>query len=236
MDDHAVALDNVTAIYEGERIPALYGITLAVDYGNIMAVVGPNGAGKTTLLEVINGLLPVTTGTVRALGEEVSPSSHRLRQRIAYLPQDLFFDPSTPFLARDVVLMGRFAQLGAFRFPGRSDHAVVRDALRAVGVEDLARRPIGRLSGGQQRKVLLARVIARRPKLLLLDEPMTNLDPQAKEELSRLILRIHAELSLTTIFVSHELGPLLDAADRVVTIVAGKIASDAPNSPVLLRV
>ncbi len=236
MDDYAVELDNVTAVYEGERIPALYGITLAVDYGNIVAIVGPNGAGKTTLLEVINGLLPVTTGTVRALGEEVSPSSHRLRQRIAYLPQDLFFDPSTPFLAYDVVLMGRFAQLGVFRFPGHSDRAVVRDALRAVGVEDLARRPIGRLSGGQQRKVLLARVIARRPKLLLLDEPMANLDPQAKEELSRLILRIHAELSLTTIFVSHEPGPLLNAADRVVTVVAGRIASDALNSPVLLRV
>ena len=236
MDGHAIELDNVTAIYEGERIPALYGITLAVDYGGIVAIVGPNGAGKTTLLEVINGLLPVTAGTVRALGEQVGPGSHRLRQRIAYLPQDLFFDPSTPFLAWDVVLMGRFAQLGVFRFPGRNDRAVVRDALRAVGVEDLARRPIGRLSGGQQRKVLLARVIARRPELLLLDEPMTNLDPQAKQELSHLILRIHADLSLTTVVVSHEPGPLLDSADRVVTVVAGRIASDAPNSPVLLQV
>lgn len=226
MDDHAVELDNVTAVYEGERIPALYGITLAINHGNIVAIVGPNGAGKTTLLEVINGLLPITTGTVHALGEEASPNNHRLRQRIAYLPQDLFFDPSTPFLAYDVVLMGRFAQLGVFRFPGRNDRTVVRDALRAVGMEDLARRPIGRLSGGQQRKVLLARVIARRPELLLLDEPMTNLDPASKEELSRLILRIHVELSLTTLFVSHEPGPLLESADRIVTMEAGRIASE----------
>ena len=235
MGDHAVELKDVTAVYEGERIPALYEISLAVDPGEIVAIVGPNGAGKTTLLEVINGLLPVTAGTVHALGEEVSPRNHRLRQRIAYLPQDLFFDPSTPFLTYDVVLMGRFAQLGLFRLPGREDRRAVGEALRAVGAEELARRPIGRLSGGQQRKVLLARVIARRPELLLLDEPMTNLDPSAKEELSHLILRIHRELSLTTMVVSHEPGPLLDAADRAVTIVAGRIAADIQQSPAIIR-
>ncbi len=229
MDDYTIELENVTAIYEGERIPALYGISLAVDRGVILGVIGPNGAGKTTLLEVMNGLLPVTAGTVRALGAAVSPRNHRLRQRIAYLPQDMFFDPPTPFLARDVVLMGRFARLGMFRLPGREDHRAVSVALAAVGAEELARRPIGRLSGGQQRKILLARVIARQPEILLLDEPMANLDPQAKLELSHLVLRIHRELRLTTVVVSHEPGPLLDAADRIITIVAGRIA--VPEQP-----
>jgi len=230
VEARAVELENVTAVYEGERIPTLYGISLAVGRGKIVAIIGPNGAGKTTLLEVINGLLPVTEGLVRTLGEPVTPGSHRLRQRIAYLPQDLFFPPSTPFLTRDVVLMGRFAQLGPLRLPRREDRRAVEEAMAAVGVSEFSRRPIGRLSGGQQRKVLLARVIARRPELLLLDEPLTNLDPASKQELSRLILRIHAELSLTTLFVSHESSPLLDSADWIVTLEAGRIVSELDSA------
>ena len=228
MEDRAVELIDVTAVYEGERIPALHGITLAVPSGRLIGIVGPNGAGKTTLLEVINGLLPVTAGEVRVLGEPVSPRSHRLRRRIAYLPQDLFFPPSTPFLVRDVVLMGRFGQIGPGRFPRRVDHHAVSTALAAVGMEKLAHRPIGRLSGGQQRKVLLARVIARAPELLLLDEPLTNLDPASKDELSGLVLGIHRELALTTLFVSHEPGPLLESADRIVTIEAGRLLDPVP--------
>jgi zinc/manganese transport system ATP-binding protein len=225
-----IELVNVTAVYEGERIPALHGITLAVAPNELVGVVGPNGAGKTTLLEVINGLLPITTGTVRVLGEPVSPSSHGLRQQIAYLPQDLFFDPSTPFLSKDVVLMSRFAVIGPFRFPGQDDRALVTEAMAAVGIGDLAARPIGRLSGGQQRKVLLARVLAKRPQILLLDEPTTNLDPESKKEISHLVLQIHHELSLATLTVSHEPGPLLDRADRVLTVAAGRLISEAPGN------
>jgi len=230
LEHPSIELVNVTAVYEGERIPALHGISLAVEPGELVGVIGPNGAGKTTLLEVINGLLPITKGTVRVLGEPVSPSSHNLRQQIAYLPQDLFFDPSTPFLSRDVALMGRFAVIGVFRFPSKADHALVTEAMAAVGIGDLAARPIGRLSGGQQRKVLLARVLAKRPQILLLDEPTANLDPESKEEISHLVLQIRHELSLATLTVSHESGPLLDRADRVLTIERGRLVSDAPGN------
>ena len=230
MEHPSIELVDVTAVYEGERIAALRGITLVVEPSELVGVVGPNGAGKTTLLEVINGLLPITAGTVRALGEPVSRSSHGLRRRIAYMPQDLFFDPSTPFLSKDVVLMGRFAVIGLFRFPSKADRALVTDAMAAVGIGDLALRPIGRLSGGQQRKVLLARVLAKRPQVLLLDEPTASLDPESKEEISQLVLQIHGELSLATLTVSHESGPLLDRADRVLTIAGGRLVSEAPGN------
>jgi len=230
LGSHAVELEGVTAVYEGERIPALHGISLLVEAGELVGIVGPNGAGKTTLLEVINGLLPITSGKVRVLGQRVLPSSHRLRRRIAYLPQDLFFEPPTPFLAKDVVLMGRYAKVGAFRFPGKSDRSLAREAMREVGILDLVERPIGRLSGGQQRKALLARVLAKRPQVLLLDEPTASLDPASKEEISRLVLQIHHELSLATLTVSHEAGPLLDCADRVLTIEKGCLVSDAPGN------
>lgn len=230
MGSLAVELNDVTAIYEGERIPALHGISLAVEPCELIGIVGPNGAGKTTLLEVINGLLPITSGKVSVLGLPVLPSSHRLRRQIAYLPQDLFFEPSTPFLAKDVVLMGRYAKVGPFRFPDRSDRSLAWEAMKEVGILDLAARPIGRLSGGQQRKVLLARVLAKRPQVLLLDEPTASLDPQSKEEISHLVLQIHRELSLATLTVSHEPGPLLDRADRVLTIAVGRLVSDAPGN------
>jgi len=224
----AIELINVCAVYEGERIPTLHDITFTVEEGELVAIVGPNGVGKTTLLEVVNGLLPITTGEVTVLGELVCPSSHRLRQEIAYLPQDLFFGPSTPFLAKDVVLMSRFAKVGPFRFPSKMDRALVAEAMSSVGILDLVGRPIGRLSGGQQRKVLLARVLAKRPRVFLLDEPTTNLDPESKEEISRLVLQIQHELSLTTLVVSHESGPLLEEADRVLNLARGRLISESP--------
>ena len=230
-----VTLSNVTAVYEGERIPALHHVSLVAEREEMVAVVGPNGAGKTTLLEVINGLLPITAGSVQVLGEPITQGSHHLRRQIAYLPQDMFFPPETPFLARDVVLMGRYATIGPFRRSRREDRQLATDALRSVGADALSRRPIGRLSGGQQRKVLLARVIARQPRLLLLDEPLTNLDPEAKDDLSRLILDIHSELGLTTLFVSHESGLLLTAVDRKITIVAGRVVASSIGEPLLVE-
>jgi len=230
-----VKLTAVSAVYEGERTPALHNVSLSAERGEMIAIVGPNGAGKTTLLEVINGLLPITEGAVHVLGEQVTPGSHHLRRQIAYLPQDVFFSPATPFLARDVVLMGRFAGIGPFRTPHHEDRQLVMQALTSVGADTLSHRPIGRLSGGQQRKVLLARVIARQPRLLLLDEPLTNLDPKAKEEVSSLILSMHRQLGLTTLFVSHEAGSLLAASDRVITVVAGRIVPARNIDPPLVK-
>ncbi len=224
MEDRTVILEGVSTVYEGERAPALHEVSLEVRRGEHVAIVGPNGAGKTTLLEVIDGLLPATRGTVRVLGNAMWPGSHRLRQRIGYLPQDLFFPSDTPFLAEDVVLMGRFGRMGPLRLPRKADRAVAREAIDAIGVGEIARRPIGRLSGGQQRKVLLAHVLARDPELLLLDEPTANLDPEAKEEVARLILRLHRERGLTTLVVSHEQSPLL-AADWGLRLEGGRIAA-----------
>lgn len=230
MDESVVALSSVTAVYEGERAATLYDVTLSVAAGELLAIVGPNGSGKTTLLEVVNGLLPIAAGSVRVFGEAVDVGSHRVRARIAYVPQDLFFPPETPFLVRDVVMAARFAQIGAMRLPSRSDRARVGNALAAVRISSLSGRPIGRLSGGQQRKALLARALAQGARLLLLDEPTANLDPEAKSEVARLVLEIQRELMATTLVVSHEGGPLIQGADRVVTLDAGRITDDRPSS------
>ena len=145
MDRPVICLSRVEAAYEGERAATLRDVDLMVEEGELLAIVGPNGAGKTTLLDVIDGLLPVTAGEVRVFGAAVGPHAHRLRRRIGYLPQDLFFPPSTPYLVRDVVLMARFGDLPPFRFVRRADREAVAGALAAVGLSGLSRRPIGRL-------------------------------------------------------------------------------------------
>lgn len=226
MDRPVIRLSRVDAAYEGERAATLTGVDLAVDEGELLAIVGPNGAGKTTLLDVIDGLLPVTRGEVRVFGEPMGPRSHRLRRRIGYLPQDLFFPPETPYLVYDVVLMARFGGLPPFRFVGMADRQAVAAALASVGLSGLSRRPIGRLSGGQQRKALLARALAQRASLLLLDEPTANLDPEAKSDVERLVVALKDELSSTALVVSHEAGYLRDRAGRIITIEKGRIVSD----------
>jgi ABC-type Mn2+/Zn2+ transport system ATPase subunit len=225
MDD-AVSLIGVRASYEGEQHATLAGVNLSVAPREQLAITGPNGAGKTTILEVINGLLPVASGTVHALGEPVTPASHRLRSRIAYVPQNLFFPPDTPFLVRDVVFTARFGRTGTWGLFGAAESRRVGDALAAVGIAELKGRPVGRLSGGQQRKALLARALAQEAELLLLDEPTANLDPEAKEDVAALVAAVRHELGATSIVVSHEVGPLLDASDRAVTVAAGRIVAE----------
>ncbi len=230
MDSPVVFLDGVTTSYEGEALPSLNRISLRLDAGDRVAIVGPNGAGKTTLLEVVNGLLPATEGVVRVFGRPVARNGHWLRARIAYMAQDVFFEPSTPFLVRDVVMAALYGQIGLLRRPSRHHRERVHAALRAVGIEDLRRRPIGRLSGGQQRKVLLARALAQNARLLLLDEPTANLDPDAKQDVARIVRDIEAALDATALVVSHEGGPLLDDAARWIRIEGGRIVYDGAAS------
>lgn len=237
MDEPVVSLTDVRAVYEGERHATLDGVTMRVAQGEQIAITGPNGAGKTTILEVINGLLPITSGSVLAFGEAVTRDSHRLRSRIAYVPQNLFLAPDTPFLVRDVVTAARFGRIGRWRLPGSEDRRQVDVALEAVGMTFAARRPIGRLSGGQQRKVLLARAVAQEAALLLLDEPTANLDPTSKHEIADLVATVRVALDATSIVVSHEAGPLLDASDRVIAIDAGQVvvgSSDADLKPAVI--
>jgi zinc/manganese transport system ATP-binding protein len=233
MGTPVIELRGVETIYEGERLPAIHDIDLRIEQGEFVALIGPNGVGKTTLLETINGLLKNTAGEVRVFGQEIERYGHRIRQRIGYIPQEISFDELTPFLVKDVVLMGRFGRIGLARRPAAADHRAVERALKLVGIEDLARRPIGKLSGGQQQKAMLTRALAKEPELLLLDEPFSNLDFVAREEVSSTIARLHEELELTTLIVLHDLKGLPPRCRRVVLMRAGRIFRDGPPAEVL---
>lgn len=220
-----VWLSDVTAGY-GDR-PALEGIDLAVEAGTLLAVVGPNGAGKSTLLKLMAGLVEPWTGRVEILGH---PAGQQAR-RVAYVPQAELVDWAFPVTVGDVVMMGRYPGLGPLRRPGGADRRAVAEALDRVRMADHAGTQIGRLSGGQRRRVFLARALAAQPDLFLLDEPVTGVDATTQEDLMDL-LEAEARRGKTVIATTHDLACAAQRFQRVLA-VNRRVIAHGPSSLVL---
>jgi zinc/manganese transport system ATP-binding protein len=225
----------VDTIYEGERVPAIRGINLAIEEGEFLSLIGPNGAGKTTLLETVNGILGYTSGSVSVFGKDVRKFGRTLRKEIGYVFQEFEFDDFTPFLIEDVILMGRFGKIGLLKRPSRADYRIVREMMELLGIESLEGRPIGKLSGGQQQKVLLARTLAKEPRILLLDEPFSNLDYKAKADISDKICHIHEQKNITILMVTHDINFIPERCNRVVVMNGGGVIADGTPKEVLDR-
>ncbi len=221
-----IKLENVSTVYEGERRPAIKGINLTLKRNELVYVVGPNASGKTTLLETINGLLPPFKGKVSVFGLDVQSNGRKIRCQIGYVPQDFMVKPGEPYTALDVVLMGRYGQIGFLHRPEAEDKKRAVEAMKLLGIKELAGRPMGKLSGGQQQKVMLARAIAKNPKILLLDEPFSNLDPDSRGQIPALITKLHEEKDLTTLIVTHDIHHMIDNCNRVIVVSKGKIMFD----------
>ncbi len=212
-------LEGVWAAYPGGRGAALRGASLSLSPGELGLLVGPNGAGKTTVLEVFLGFVPYR-GQARAFGLEVRDYRAEVRRRIGYLPQELFFPADAPCRTVDLVRMGRFGHFRPWQRLPREERARALAALERFGLADRADWPIGHLSGGQQRKALLARAMAKGAELLFLDEPFASLDPQARLDLAQAVLGLRAE-GLTVLAVVHE-EELLSRADRTFLVQGGR--------------
>ncbi len=184
-----------------EREPVLEDINLSVYEGNFVGLIGPNGGGKTTLLRVLLGLLSPMRGEVRIMGQPVREG----RRQVGYVPQVVEFDREFPINVADVVRMGRLRQRGLLQRYTAEDDAVVSDVLRQVDLYDMRHRPIGELSGGQRQRVYIARALATRPEILLLDEPTSSVDPQVSTGVYDLLRRLN-EQGVTILLVSHDMG------------------------------
>lgn len=195
------------------RRPVLRGITLRVDSGQLVGILGPNGAGKTTLLRAMLGMIPVRAGRVLISGRPPA----RARDSMGFVPQRQEFAWDFPISVTEAVLTGRTALLRRFRGPGASDYAAVDDAIGRVGLTALRNRPVAELSGGQRQRVLVARALALRPALLLLDEPFTGLDMPAQEQLTDLFERLRTE-GQAIVMTTHDIAGAVSGCSRVVLL------------------
>jgi zinc transport system ATP-binding protein len=211
----AVRLDGVCFAY-GNGPLVLRNVSLEIDRGEFVAVAGPNGGGKTTLMRLILGLEQPDTGRIE-----------RHATRLAYLPQRAEAGVDAPLTVRELVSAGRAPRTRLIGPLGRGDRESVREAIERVGLLPQADRSLSALSGGQQQRAFIAKALAADPDLLVLDEPTTGVDVESQESLGALLERLHRELDVTILYVSHEFGAVERFVERLV-LVRGGIVFDGP--------
>jgi zinc/manganese transport system ATP-binding protein len=215
-----LTLDNVGVRLGGRQV--LCDVSFSVRKGEFTGIIGPNGAGKTTLLRVILGLIEPSGGQVLIDGHPVNSKN---KAAIGYVPQKLVIDPDMPLRARDVVALGLDGHRLGFAFPSRQRRELVEAALDDVGAAKYANARVGELSGGEQQRVLIAHALISRPKLLLLDEPLANLDIRSEQEIVAVLGRLAREQKIAVLLSAHDMNPLLAVMDRIVYVANGRAAS-----------
>ncbi|HYR49781.1 MAG TPA: ABC transporter ATP-binding protein [Candidatus Eisenbacteria bacterium] len=224
MTDEAIVASDLAAAY-GTR-PIWSGATFSIPAGSFTAVLGPNGSGKSTLIRMILGQLEAARGRLEVLGG----SPHRGNPSIGYVPQGSSFDPDLSIRGRDFIGLGIDGHRWGVRLAGREKaDAQVRSAIEAVDASGYADRSLGRLSGGEQQRLLLAQALVGRPRLLVLDEPLSHLDLRNQRAMVQLISEVARRRNLTVLLIAHDVNQLLAHIDHVLYIAQGKLAMGKPK-------
>jgi zinc/manganese transport system ATP-binding protein len=213
-----LAVEGVSVRLGGREV--LQDVNFDIEEGEFVGLIGSNGAGKTTLLRVILGLQTTSSGRV-ALGKPRSG----FRSSVGYVPQKIFLDPDIPIRARDVVALGLDGHRFGIPLPTAARRRAVDRMLEAVDASRFANARVGSLSGGEQQRVMIAHALISEPRLLLLDEPLANLDIRSAQEISRLLARLAREHRIAVLISAHDMNPLLPFMDRIVYIAEGRVAS-----------
>ena len=212
-------LDGIGVRLGGREI--LRDVSLTIRPGEFTGLIGPNGAGKTTLLRIMLGLQDVTRGSVLIDGAPRTPRD----ASIGYVPQKLGIEPDTPLRVRDVVSLGVDGHKLGIRLPSRARRERVDDMLTAVGARRFADARIGELSGGEQQRVMIAHALIGRPRLLLLDEPLANLDISSEQGIVSVLARLAKAEGIAVLLSAHDMNPLMPVMDRIVYVAAGRVAT-----------
>jgi manganese/iron transport system ATP-binding protein len=194
---------------------ALRDVDFSIPRGTITALVGVNGSGKSTLFKAIMGFVPLASGEVQLLGKPVADALKA--NLVAYVPQAEEVDWDFPILVEDVVMMGRYGHMGFMRIASRRDHQMVDDALSRVGMAEFSKRQIGELSGGQKKRVFLARALAQEGQVILLDEPFTGVDVKTEEAIIQLLRELRDE-GRVMLVSTHNLGSVPEFCDRTILL------------------
>jgi zinc/manganese transport system ATP-binding protein len=223
VESSLIAAENLTAGYQ-EKI-VWRDANFAIGRGELVAVIGPNGAGKTTLFRLLLGLQQPITGAIRVFGEQPK----RGNPRIGYVPQRHAIDSETNIEAQELVRLGLSGKRWGFNPFSHEDHDAAHAALGAVDGSELAHRPLGVLSGGELQRIFLAEALVSNPDLLLLDEPLSNLDMKRESDLLHLVNGVVHARGVTALLIAHNINPLLPHLDKVIYIANGKVATGKPE-------
>ena len=219
MSEPFIVLDALAIGYNNQAV--ISGISLSIAAGSFTAILGANGSGKSTLLKTLLVLQPPVAGRIRiATDGGRSPV-------FGYVPQSIQFDPLYPLTGFDVALMGTYGRVGPARFVPREERVFARECLRAAAAEDFARQKFAELSGGQKQRVLIARALATRPDILVLDEPTAGVDAVATRALLEFISQLHEERKLTILLVTHDLPLVRKHAQQVIWLHQGRVLHGA---------
>ncbi|WP_139840084.1 manganese/iron ABC transporter ATP-binding protein [Pseudoruegeria sp. SK021] len=225
-----LAAHDVTVSYRN-GYTALRNATFEIPTGTITALVGVNGAGKSTLFKALMGFVTTSKGEISVLGMTVKQAL--ASNIVAYVPQAEEVDWTFPVLVEDVVMMGRYGHMGFFRRPRTADHAAVTDALSRVNMLDFRHRQIGELSGGQRKRVFLARALAQNGRVILLDEPFTGVDVKTEDQIIALLRELRDE-GRVMLVSTHNLGSVPEFCDRTI-LVKGTVLAYGPTEAVFTR-
>ncbi len=225
-----IRVSDLTVTYRNGHT-ALRNASFDIPRGTVTALVGVNGAGKSTLFKAIMGFVKASNGEIRLLGKSVREA---LRENmVAYVPQSEEVDWAFPVLVEDVVMMGRYGHMGFLRRPSDGDHAAVEAALGRVGMGDYRHRQIGELSGGQRKRVFLARALAQDGRVILLDEPFTGVDVKTEDRIVTLLRELRDE-GRVMLVSTHNLGSVPQFCDRTV-LVKGTVVAHGPTETTFTR-
>jgi zinc/manganese transport system ATP-binding protein len=213
----ALSVEDVTVRLGGRTV--LDHVSFSVRAGEFTGLIGSNGAGKTTLFRVILGLEPPLHGHVR-VGD-----GRRSTSDIGYVPQKFLLDPDMPLRGRDLIGLGLDGQRLGLALPSRTRRTRIQEMVDAVDAREFADARVGQLSGGEQQRILIAHALISKPRLLLLDEPLANLDLRAAQEVVGLLSRIASQQRIAVLISAHEMNPLLPVMDRIVYLAGGRAAS-----------
>ncbi|MCR9158367.1 MAG: manganese/iron ABC transporter ATP-binding protein [Rhodobacteraceae bacterium] len=225
-----LSAQDVTVTYRNGHT-ALWNASFEIPRGTVTALVGINGAGKSTLFKAIMGFVPAAKGEIRILGLTVKEAL--ARNLVAYVPQSEEVDWAFPVLVEDVVMMGRYGKMGFLRRPKAADHAAVDQALARVNMTEFRHRQIGELSGGQRKRVFLARALAQDGQVILLDEPFTGVDVKTEDQIIALLRELRDE-GRVILVSTHNLGSVPEFCDRTV-LVKGTVLSYGPTETTFTR-
>jgi len=228
--DEVLTVDRVSVAFPGRSVLQDVSFTLAA--GEFCGLIGSNGSGKTTLLRTILGFQKPSAGRIAI----AQPAGFGGRTAIGYVPQKTTLDPDIPLRARDLVALGLDGHRLGLPLPSRRRRDLVEEMLHAVDAESFADQRIGNLSGGQQQRVLIAHALIRRPRLLLLDEPLANLDIRSVTEIVALLHRLSTQHRIAVLLSAHDMNPLLSMMDRIVYLAHGRAASGSTEEVVRTEV